>query len=391
VEVQIPSQPQATAASTIKIESHLDLFKCPNTGLRCVLMSVGQLCDLNESIQAGRLLHVDGTRVQFTISSALLSKCGTFIYPIIDGIVCFLPRLAIARTDDAQQSQQQTPQAARLVSEFYDEFGWQKASDGNFCDAAVFEDLRDVSSEYIHKCHMRLNQHITGGGKYLLDIASGPVQYDEYLSYSSDFEYRICADLSIVALREARQRIGSKGIFVLADITNLPFADESIDCVISLHTIYHVDEEQQRQAFEELYRVVKPSRSAIVVYTWGPHCRLMGFFESLASPTGPLRPWLKEHRNEQSVVPSTAPMPYYKPHDYEWFSRQRWSFQLQTFVWRSLSVSFLRSYVHASLFGRHFLKSIYWLEDRCPRFMGRFGQYPLFVLSKPARSAGESP
>jgi hypothetical protein len=112
----------------------------------------------------------------------------------------------------------------------------------------------------------------------------------------------------------------------------------------------------------------------------------MGFFESLASPTGPLSPWIKaqQNQNEQSCASSPQPELYYKPLDREWFDSQNWSFQLQTFVWRSVSVSFLRSYMHPSLFGRQFLKLIYWLEDCCPQFMGRFGQYPVFVMNKPA-------
>ena len=51
-------------------------------------------------------------------------------------------------------------------------------------------------------------------GRFLLDAGSGPVQYDEYLTYSQDYRYRVCMDLSVVALQEARKRLGEKGIYV---------------------------------------------------------------------------------------------------------------------------------------------------------------------------------
>ena len=52
---------------------------------------------------------------------------------------------------------------------------------------------------------------------------SGPIQYPEYLTYSEGYQYRLCLDISIVALIEARKRIGEKGLFVVADVSNLPF------------------------------------------------------------------------------------------------------------------------------------------------------------------------
>ena len=115
----------------------------------------------------------------------------------------------------------------RNVREFYDQVGWQEVSDGIYQNAA-HEDLRPVSRDYIHKCHMRILRHIKPSGKLLLDAGSGPIQYPEYLEYSRCYQNRVCADISIVALQEARRRIGAHGLFVVADIANLPFASGGI-------------------------------------------------------------------------------------------------------------------------------------------------------------------
>ena len=106
------------------------------------------------------------------------------------------------------------------VRRFYDKVGWQEISEGVYQNAQ-FEDLRPVSSTYIHRCHLRVRRHLAKNGKYLLDAGSGPVQYPEYLTYSKDYKFRVCLDISIVALVEARKRVGSKGLFVVGDIAHL--------------------------------------------------------------------------------------------------------------------------------------------------------------------------
>ena len=129
------------------------------------------------------------------------------------------------------------------VRKFYDQVGWQKVSQGTYQNAQ-YEDLRAVARSYIHKCHLRINRHLKPSGKYLLDAGSGPIQYPEYLTYSKGYMYRVCLDISIVALKEARERIGRKhGLFVVADVAKLPFKDNIFDGIVSLHTLHHLTKE----------------------------------------------------------------------------------------------------------------------------------------------------
>jgi hypothetical protein len=94
------------------------------------------------------------------------------------------------------------------IGRFYNEVGWQIEPDGNFQNAQ-YEDLRPVSAEYIARAHARVARHLPKSGRYLLDAGSGPVQYDAYLQYSKGFERRVCLDLSFVALRQARAKLGA--------------------------------------------------------------------------------------------------------------------------------------------------------------------------------------
>lgn len=54
------------------------------------------------------------------------------------------------------------------VRQFYDQVGWSLVSDDVYQNAH-YEDLRPVSREYIHRCHLRVCRHLQSIGTYILD------------------------------------------------------------------------------------------------------------------------------------------------------------------------------------------------------------------------------
>ena len=54
------------------------------------------------------------------------------------------------------------------------------------------------------------------------------------------------------------------------------------------------------------------------------------------------------------------------------------------FVWRSVSVYWLRALIHRQLGGKWILKLLYCLEEKFPTYFGKIGQYPLIMIEKPA-------
>lgn len=267
------------------------------------------------------------------------------------------------------------------VRDFYDEVGWRQDAEGLFQNAR-FEDLRPVSQEYIHKCHLRVNRHIAQEGFSLLDAGSGPVQWPEYLTYSEGYRFRVCADISIRALRAARTKLQESGLYVVADIANLPFLHEAFDAVVSIHAIHHLPFHEQRRAYEELHRVVKPGRTAVAVNGWyrPPLMRIveplirMGRWLAGRSPKRK-KHWGKELEREGTFVEKMTP------------GRLRTelggSMQFDIFAWRSLSPRFMQWFVRPELGGKRMLRVVFWLEEKFPRFFGEYGQYPLIVLRKP--------
>jgi ubiquinone/menaquinone biosynthesis C-methylase UbiE len=275
------------------------------------------------------------------------------------------------------------------VRQFYDQVGWQTESDG-FYQNASYEDLRQVSQEYIHKCHLRVNRHLNPSGRYLLDAGSGPIQYPEYLEYSKGYKFRVCADISIVALQEARKRIVEHGLYVVCDVANLPFRAEAFDGLVSLHTLHHLPMEQHVHAYQELYRTLAPNRTGVVVNGWykPPLTVFFNFWMDIYHWLyGVVRPRNKSAAyeavlaaSEQNNVRGT----YVRKENAAWLQKEVGGLvPVSIWCWRSISVRFLRTFIHERLAGRAVLRLVYWLEERAPHFLGRIGQYPLVELSKP--------
>jgi len=283
-------------------------------------------------------------------------------------------------------------QVKQKVREFYDQIGWQQASSGLYQNAR-YEDLRPVSRQYIHRCHLRINRHLAAQGDFLLDAGSGPVQYPEYLTYSQGYRYRVCADISILALREARKRLGEHGLYVVADVANLPFRRDVFDGVVSLHTLHHLPLGEQKQAYHELYRVLKGGRSLAVVNGWtdSPLMRRLGWLVRLMETIGKTIARLRrrESRPEntgqtaESSANSTPTGTFVEKLNAGWLRRELSDLQPQIWVWRSVSVRFLRAVIHRALGGRLWLGLLYALEERFPHYFGEKGQYPLIVIHKP--------
>lgn len=278
------------------------------------------------------------------------------------------------------------------VRQFYDRVGWQMVSDGHYQNAR-YEDLRPVAQDYIHRCHLRINRHLKKNGRYLLDAGSGPIQYPEYLTYSEGYDYRVCLDLSIVALQEARKRTGARGMFVVADVANLPFRDDAFDGLVSLHTLHHLPIEDQKQAYDGLYRVLKPGSSGVVVNGWTESAlmRRSQWLVKLMERLGKKRPAAGAQPAAQdsaraSGKPEAKSEPtgtYIQKFSPAWLQRELGGrMEYQIFVWRSVSVRWLRAVIHQPLAGRFWLRLLYALEERFPRYFGEKGQYPLIVIYK---------
>ncbi len=350
------------------------ILKCPITQGELSWLTAEQMQLLNQRIQQGEIKLRTGDVYRKPLSAALQVNNKDMFYPVQDDIFCLLPECVLSGSVSQENTYSSNHNTKSLVKNFYDDFGWNESA-GVYQDALDSEDLREVSKDYILQCHLRLNKFLPKQGKYLLDVASGPVQYPAYLTYSQNYDYRICADISILALKEAKKKLGSKGIYLLCDVTQLPLKDNMIDAQVSLHTLYHVPAQEQAKAFAELYRVLKPGGASVIVYSWGSRSLLMNLLMLPMKAMSLLK--------RKFSITTQGKSLYFHTHSYRWFCQEiQAKYQTQMYSWRSVNVPFLKTFIHKSFGGHALLKMIYWLEEHAPKVMGRIGAYPLFVCKK---------
>ncbi len=375
-----------------------EILRCPITKSHLKSLPPEEVERVNDRITKGEIAHLDGSPIQTRLEAGLITVDGRYVYPVIEGIFVLLENLAIPLVAPGNQDVSRISLQAekKILQDFYDQIGWHNSGEGEstiFNDALKWEDLRPVASEYIHNCHLRINRHIKNRGQFLLDAGSGPVQYPDYLTYSEGYQFRLCLDLSFLALREAKKKLGEKGIYILGDITNIPLQDNSVDSAVSLHVIYHVPKDEQVKAICEIYRVLRPETSAAIIYSW-PKSTLMDFFLFHRKIRKVARHWiqnlksiiksaLRVKRHQAGKQSGSAPeTPYHYTFNQDYFTTHLKGMDLRILVWRSVSVPFMRTYIHPWLFGSSILRWIYRLEERSPSVYGRIGQYPLFIIRK---------
>jgi len=257
--------------------------------------------------------------------------------------------------------------AEAKVKGFYDGVGWADI-DGHSVDADLWEDLRPVARRYVSNCRLRILDHLPrAGGEGLLDAASGPVQYPEYLLYSRGFAKRFCVDLSSKALVQARQRLGDHGEYLNVNILELPFRDDFFDAAVSLHTIYHIDMHQQEMAVRELLRVTRRGGLLIIVYA-NPH----SLFQVLRLPLV----WFKSRRRHRP-----SPL-YYHAHPLSWWQRFLTAADLKMVPWRAVTAVESKLFIPNNALGSRIFAALNWFEEHCPRVALRLGNYPMIVLRK---------
>jgi ubiquinone/menaquinone biosynthesis C-methylase UbiE len=263
------------------------------------------------------------------------------------------------------------------VRTFYDEVGWE--TDGGITeDAKRFEDLRECARDYVSKCRLRVLRHIPPGGLNILDVASGPIQFKEYLEYSKNFSKRYCVDLSSKALSAAKEKIGDHGVFLHGDLLDLHLDENFFDCSISLHTIYHIDKDVQEQAVRKLVRVTRPGHPVVIVYS-NPNTLFRRIY----------RPFLFARTIQrklkallQKQTEATGPKLYFHPHPLEWWNRFSDIADVRILPWRSFASNHQALLIPNGSLGRKMFEYLFGLEDRFPAFFAKHFQYPMIILTK---------
>lgn len=272
--------------------------------------------------------------------------------------------------------------AEKKVSKFYNNLGWE-TNNGITEDAKRFEDLRECSRDYISKCRLRILRHISKSGDKILDMASGPLQYKEYLQYSKNYNKRYCVDLSLSALDDARKKIGDHGIFLHGSFFDIPLEENLFDCAISLHTIYHIDKNKQEEAVRKLIRVTKPKKTIVIIYSnssriykWGSRLIISPFifFKKLKKT---LKKLINKSEKEKNLDL------YFYTHPMEWWNRfGDVTTSIEILPWRSIHSDLQKCLIPNNIIGKKILALLFYLEESFPKFFSKYFCYHMIILTK---------
>ncbi len=318
-----------------------------------------------------------------TIQEGYVDTSNCYFYPVFEEIIVLLATYAvyIGPGEDPRPALSFDKQR---VFDYYNEISYEvKDAMTVYEDSGKWVDYRPVAADYISACFRRAANYFAPEGKYLLDVASGPIGLEEYMSLSNGYDVRICVDISVNALLQARNNVrkaGKKGVFVCGDITNIPLQEGVCDAVLSQHTLYHIPKDDQQTAVEEMYRVAAPGASVVIVYSWFHH----SWFMNLSLHAVQLYRIFRHLAGKVYVrLVDSKPRLYFYPHSPGWF-RRTFAFgkDIEFYCWRSTNKTFLRMYVHKWLFGKQLLARLQRLEEKHPKFMGKFGDYPVIVIPK---------
>jgi uncharacterized protein YbaR (Trm112 family) len=142
------------------MKEHLpSILQCPITKCELREMNINEIMEANSRISKGDLFHFDGTPVKREIRAGFVSLGGQFAYQVEEEIVIMLEALAIVLNKNAADRSHGDGlgKEKKNVKDFYDQVGWQKREEEVFVDTLKHYDLRAVSKDYLHKCHLRVS------------------------------------------------------------------------------------------------------------------------------------------------------------------------------------------------------------------------------------------
>jgi demethylmenaquinone methyltransferase/2-methoxy-6-polyprenyl-1,4-benzoquinol methylase len=137
--------------------------------------------------------------------------------------------------------------------------------------ASKYDIMNDVMSFGVHRIWKKIAMQHTGlkAGDQALDVAGGTGDLTMYMAQQVGPSGKvIISDINAAMLNEGRKRLLDKGYgsnieFVEANAENLPFADNSFDCItiaFGLRNVTHQD-----KALASMYRVLKPGGRLLIL------------------------------------------------------------------------------------------------------------------------------
>ncbi len=346
------------------------ILKCPITNEDLILADEYALSEANKI-----------SKKENYFSKGLVNSSGTYFFPIQSEIIFLLGYYAIPLKANGHTLKEMDFDKQRIFN-YYEKINYQDFEGHQvYADANKFVDFRPIALEYTQHGFSNVRQYIHQTGKYFVDAGCGPVAFKEYVFLAEGFEYRICIDISANALLQAQKNLAKynhPGIFICADLTNLPLKENIADAVICQHALFHVQKNLQLTAMNELARIAKPETKIAIVYDWFYH----SLFMNIALGPFQLYRIARHFAGKAYARIFKKNKLYFYSHSKKWFYKNNPGSKMNMYAWRSINKHFSDIYVHKKLGGKKLLDYILEMEKKYPEKMGRIGEYAVIVIEK---------
>jgi ubiquinone/menaquinone biosynthesis C-methylase UbiE len=218
--------------------------------------------------------------------------------------------------------------------------------------------------------------------KKLLDVASGPLHIKEFLEYSKSFSERHCVDFSKIALEKAKLNLIKNGqkrcFFYNINFLKSNFKINQFNCAISLHTLYHIDINKQKEFINKLIKCVKPNGLVIIVYS-NP-------FSLQSILTTPMFIWrefkslIKNILIKLSFIKTKNNSLYFKRKSIFWWNNFKKLGEVKIIAERTFSASFEKNIIPNNSFGKKVYDFLFYLEHFA--FWKYFSTYYIVIIKK---------
>jgi ubiquinone/menaquinone biosynthesis C-methylase UbiE len=311
----------------------------------------------------------------------LVNHSQTYLFPIKHKIIFLFKYYAIPLNENEENLEKLEFDKQRIFNYYnqidYYEFEGQQI----YTDAVKFVDFRPFALKYTQHGFSNTRQYIDHTGKYFVDAACGPVAFKEYVFLANGFQSRVCIDISANALMQAQKNLAKynqPGIYICADITNIPLKENIADAVVCQHGLFHVQRKLQLKAMHELVRIAKPGSKIAIVYDWFFHSLLMNL------TLGPFQLYriMRHYGGRLYARIFKKNKLYFYSHSPSWFYKNNPGIKMNMYVWRSINKHFADIYIHEKLGGKTLINFIWQMEKKHPEKMGRIGEYPVIVIEK---------
>ncbi len=164
-------------------------------------------------------------------------------------------------------------------------------------------------------------------------------------------------------LKLLKKKIGKKGKFYCGDFLKLKFKKNFFDCSLSLHTIYHLHKNKQKNAVKKLIQITKPGSPIIIIYS-NPNTFISKFKRIF---------W--DNKNKKKKI-------YFFCHSLKWWKQFNKSAEVKFYPWRSFAAQHQKKLFFDNLLGKNMLNILFKLENTFQKFFVKNFQYYIVVIKK---------